>query len=438
EKEKIEKGNRDELFQRVTGHIAAGNISAAEMLLNNSLNNGSLKKSDPEVVRLAEQLRKLSEEWKKKRNELEQVKTVLREFIRKNQLSEVISVGQTYLDSHGFQEEIAELIKQAEVAKASQEAAQKRRQAEIQTVRGLLSDHNAKEAKQVCEQAIRQGILQPQDPDVKVLLKQIDADLKREEKAKVIERRATVADVQELEPRKKRTSQLPLAIGTAVVLLAGSYGVYRLTQHPQHQQRVEDTEAATWFKTAQDILAANPHQFNKATTLLNQIVASAKAQPQLKDQAAKLLERIQPQIDKENDLLAKANLALQGHNCKDAILFFNQVVDIQGDRLEEAKRGRETANNPSNCETDPSVILQRYLQDADQAFKKNDWSRTISLYEWIQKNPAATKSDLTLARNRIDSSNKSLANEAAARKKKEEAERRVKEESDLWDQAIAA
>ena len=439
EKEKIEKANRDELFQRVTGHIAAGNISAAEMLLNNSLNNGSLKKSDPEVVRLSEQLRKLAEEWKKKRNELEQVKAVLREFIRKKQLSEVISVGQTYLDSHGFQEEIAELIKQAEVAKASQEAVQKRRQAEIQTVQGLLSQQNAKEAKQVCEQAIRQGILQPQDPDVKVLLKQVDADLKRQEKAKAIERQATVADVQQLEPAKKRTSRLPFAIGAAaVLLLAGSYGVYRLTQHPPRQQHVEDAEAATWFKEVQDILAANPHQFNKATALLNQIVASPEAAAELKDKAAELLQTIKPQIDKENDLLAKANLALQGRNCKDAILFFNQVADIQGDRLEEAKRGRETANNPSNCETDPSVILQRYLQDADQAFKKNDWPRAISLYEWIQKNPSATKSDLTLARNRIDSSNKSLANEAAAKKKKEEAERRVKEESDLWDQATAA
>src|SRR4029077_16527146 len=115
-KNQIERRNHDELLQRIAEHIKIGNISAADLLLNSSLSNDTLQKTDPQVIPLAEQLKKLAEEEKKKRNELQQAKTKLLDLIKKRRFAEEISAGQSSLDRYGFHEDIADLVNQAEVA----------------------------------------------------------------------------------------------------------------------------------------------------------------------------------------------------------------------------------------------------------------------------------------------------------------------------------
>lgn len=434
-KKQIERRNHDELLQRIAEHIRGGNISAADLLLNSSLSNGTLQKTDPQVIPLAEQLKKLAEEEKKKRNELQQAKAKLLDLIKKRRFAEAISAGQSSLDRYGFHEDIAELVNQAEVANVKEEVFQKRRQAELQTVRGLLSDGNAREAKQVCDDAIRQGILRQQDPDVNGLLKQIEADFKKRDR----ERAAT--KVPQVEPAKRPTLLVALAIGAAVVLLTGSYVVYHrhnLLPPPPTPR----SEEATWLDQAKDSLASNPHQFRKASDLLNQVVKSLKTSPEVKQEAKQLLQSVTSQIEREDNLLTQANQALLQRDCNSADPLFDQVIAMDGDHLGEAKQGKSKASDPSQCERDPGPIVQQDLKEAEKAFGNHQWQTAKSLYELVSKSTAATPAQIALAKSKIEIAEKNLAAEA---KRKEDGKlaaedlaQRTRKEDDLWGQAIAA
>jgi eukaryotic-like serine/threonine-protein kinase len=436
-KNQIERRNHDELLQRIAEHIKGGNISAADLLLNSSLSNGTLQKTDPQVIALAEQLKELAEEEKKKRNELQQAKAKLLDLIKKRRFAEAISAGQSSLDRYGFHEDIADLVNQAEVANVKEEVFQKRRQAELQTVRGLLSDGNAREAKQVCDDAIRQGILRQQDPDVKGLLKRIEADFKKQDRERAATEQAAIAEVQEAEPARNLALRVSLAIGVVVLLLGGWYGVHRLIPKPSSSPPPVE-EGAEWLKQAKDSLAADPHQFENARDLLNQIVQSSKAKPQLKQEASELLPNVNSQIQMEGDLLGRAKQDLALRDCKNALPLFEQVVKVNGDHVSEARQGLAKAQDSSNCEVDPKAILQESLVEADQAFRKEDWQHAKSTYESVSKNSAATPAQLELARTRSRTADAMMAKERDIKARNEESERLSKSEAELWDKAVAA
>jgi hypothetical protein len=174
----MEERNRSEILQRIAEHIKHKNISAASLLLKNSLNNHALKGSDAQVLALVDELQALTEQEKKeRRSALEQTKSRIQDLIKERNFAEAIRAGRAYLDSEGAEKEIADLVKQADVARASDDVLQKWRLAEVRTVRELLSGGKAREAKQVLETAIRGNVLQ-QDSEVRSLQEQIDAALK--------------------------------------------------------------------------------------------------------------------------------------------------------------------------------------------------------------------------------------------------------------------
>ena len=440
-KEEIEKRNRDELLQRIAEHINSGNVSAADLLVNNSLKNGALKKSDPQVVAIADKLKTLVEEDRKKRNELQQTKSRIQDLIKKRRFPEALSVGQNFLALHGLHDEITELVKQAEFENATEEAVQKRRQAELETVRGLLSEGNPVEAKRFLEEAVRRGILQ-QDSEIKGLTKKIDADLKTRAKERELPKDEGVPVIPKQTAAITLWLKVPLSIGAAVLLFAGSYRIYRLVVgEPLVPPAVEHPEP-NWLQEAQSDFAANPHQFRKADALLSQIVKSPGVQPEIKRQAMRLQQDVQSKIRSEDDLLNRANQALLQRDCKNATSLFDQLIDVSGDHLDEANVGHTKATDPSNCEADSSVVVKKTMGEADRAFSKQDWNTAKSLYELVLNNPAALPADIGIAKTRVQLADKQISDlvrrKAEAEAKAAEVERQRKEEEALWNQANAA
>ena len=440
-KEEVEKRNRDELLQRITEHIDGGNVSAADLMLNNSLKNGALKTSDPQVAAMVDKLRTLVEQERKNRNELQQARSRIQELIKKRQFSEALTVGQNFLALHGFREEIADLVKKAELEKAAEEAFQKRRQAELETVRGLLSEGNPSEAKRLLEECIRQGILQ-QDSETKELSKKIDADLRTQAKERARQKGDATPVIPGPQPRRMPSLRVTLAIGVAMLLLAGSYGIYRVVAGKSSVAPPAEHPEPNWLQEAQADLAANPHQFHKADALLSQIIKSSGVQPEAKQQAIRLLQEVQSKIQNEDDLLNRGNQALLQRDCKNAASLFGQLIDVRGDHLDEAKVGQAKATDSSNCEADPSVLVKKTLGEADRAFSKQDWNSAKYLYELILTNPAASPSDIGLAKTRVQLADKHISDlarrKADAEAKTAEIELQRKEEEAVWSQANAA
>jgi len=445
EKAAMEERNRAEILQRIAEHIKNKNVGAANLLLKNSLNNGALKGSEAQVSALVDELQALTEQEKKRRrNALEQTKSRIQDLIKQRNFAEAISAGQAFLDSQGFEKEIADLVKRAGVASASDEVLQKQQLAEVLTVRELLSRGKAREAKQVLETAIRQGVIR-QDSEIASLQDQIDAALRIGPK----EHPAIHArEVEEAALRRRLALRAPIAIGIAVILLLGSYGIHRLWNKPETRPKTPVTPALTtgpevdWLALAQKKVGESPHQYKNAVDLLNKILTSSTAQQATKLEANDLLQKTQLLIRKEDELLDKANQALLQRDCKNAALLFGQALEMNADRLGEAGDGLEKTHNPANCEVNPSVIVSRQMKDADQAFRRHDWERAKALYESVTRNPAASNSDKELATKRISDSSKALEEvrrtEEGASAKAEELKRLQREEEERWNEAVQA
>jgi len=230
------------------------------------------------------------------------------------------------------------------------------------------------------------------------------------------------------------------AIAAVVLVAAGGYGMHRLFKQPAPPPPPPGKEA--WLEQARENATSTPHQYRLAKELLTKGLESKSARPQTQQEAQKLLQDVQSQIEREDAFMDLANQALRLRDCKNAGQFFTRAIEINGDRLDDAKLGLEKTNDTRNCEADPTVVVQRNLQEADRAFQKNDLQRAKALYGLVSNSPFATKQDLALARGRLETIDKQLAviaqREEAERRNAETLERnRIMEES-LWNQAVAA
>jgi eukaryotic-like serine/threonine-protein kinase len=439
EKERIQTRNRDELLERIREHVNSGNVSAASLLLNNSLKNGALKRSDIQVSALADKIKSVLDEEERKHTQLQQVTSKMQELIRKRRFPEALAAGRDFLSQRGFEEGVAELVKRAEIANAAEEGSQKRREGELQTVWGLLSEGKPREAKQVLLEALRQGVL-PQGSEVKDLQKQIDAALKKQEKERLSTRDADAAAIEGPGAAEERKRIVLLAVAAVVLVAAGGYGIHLLFKKPPPPAPPPAVEA--WFEQAREDASSTPHRYRLAKELLTKGLASRSSRSETQQEAQRLLQNVQSQIEREDGMMDLANQALRLRDCKNATQFFSRAIEINGDRLDEAKQGLEQTNDPRNCESDPTVLVQRNLEEADRAFQKNDLQRAKTLFGLVSNSPFATKQELSLARSRLGTIDKQLLviaqRQEAERKNAETLEANRNAEESLWNQAVAA
>ena len=354
---------RDEVLQRASNFVTSGNIAAADQILRNSIDAGILKKSDPQVVALLAKTKDLLDRDKERKKRVQQVLAELGELLRKRKFAEAIELGQRALKSDGHQDEIADLVRQAEIALAKHENLQKRRLAEIRSIRGLLEDGNVHQAKTLLEDALQREVLDLKDQEVVELQKQIAELNSRQSKVRPAIEELPGPLTSDSTGGKKWTFG---AVAVVAVVLSFTIG---LTAYLKHQPKPLPNYE-TKITAARDFITQ--FRWDDADEVLKELPNSLPEYSQLKSQ-----------IDaghKENGLMADAREAEQRGDYTGAQEDYQKVIDLHLDQEAAATNAKKSVDEIIHGASVEKIAQDNFDQGV-KAYSQDDYAGAQKLFQ---------------------------------------------------------
>jgi len=420
EAERIARQERDEVLQRATNYLNSGNIAAADQILRNSLETGILAKSDSLVAALIAKTKELLDRDKERKKRLQSNLEGLRKLMLKRQFAAVIEAGQEALKSEGHHEEIADLVKQAQIALDREESQKRRRLAELRSVRGLVAEGDPQQAKTLLRDALQQGVLDGKDQEVVELQRQVEESIRVQTPTPIV----TEPEREELpktpaEPGKtggKRWILGGIGAGVLAAVIGGAILLTRSGTHPPPPP-AKDSDEALW-NDAEKALSRSPKDFKEA---LDDYERVAELHGAHHDQAQSKIADIKAIQNEEEKLFQQAQQALDKSppNYSVAIGLYDQIVKIDGDRKGDAQALRNSVEDLSKG-MDLTARAKENLSAAEQLVATGKWGDARRLYELVGRMPG------------ISAGLRTTANEGFKK-----ADLHVNEE-DLWNRAITA
>ena len=388
ENERIARQEHDEVLQRVSVYLKSGNVAAADQMLRNSSETGILKDADPQVVALLGTVKELLDRDKERKKKLQGIARDLRESLQAGNFARVIESGENALNAEGHDEGIADLVKQAKIRLAREETLQKRRLAELRSIRGLLDDGNSLQARKVLEDALRQGVLDRNARDVVGLRSEVDESVRA-----IVERPATAGSGSAddiplvVAPTKTGSSKLLIGALATIVLAAVVCGaVYfgRRGSQPPLQLPPRDDDQMYWDK-AESAMNRSPRDFKEALAEYEKVAGLHGSHRSL---AQHQIDDIETWQSKEESLLQQAQDAMNKPqpDYPAAIQLFEDVVKIDGDRRADAESMLKHAEDLSKGK-DPTMLAEQDLNDADQLLVGRQWQDARRLYQQVKQSP---------------------------------------------------
>jgi tetratricopeptide (TPR) repeat protein len=366
--------------------LNSGNVAAADQILRNSLGAGILQESDSQVVTLLGKTSELLDREKERKKRIQDIVGELRELLRNGKFAAIIESGKHALESEGHNEEIADLVKQASIALALEETLQKRRSAELQSIRGLLAGGDPLQAGRVLEDAVEQGVLDRKAQEVVELQRQVkELILGQASVSPKIESVPVASFSLPVAPKKLAGNKWMLGAG-GVVTLAVVGGVFYGVTHRPPPPQTPDNDEPLWEK-AEAAMNRSPKDFKEGLAEYDKI---ARLHGSHRVQAEKKMSEIQDLQNKEEQLLQQAQQALQRSQPDYIVAMqrFQEVVNMDGDRKQEAEEGFKRAKSLSEG-TDLRTLADDGLKRALNAFKRKDYlSAQTILQETLRSAPS--------------------------------------------------
>ena len=416
EAERMARQERDEVLQRATNYLNSGNIAAADQILRNSLETGILAKSDSQAGALIAKTKELLDRDKERKKRLQSNLEGLRKLMLKRQFAAVIESGQEALKSEGHHEEIADLVKQAKIALDREESLQRRRLAELRSVRGLVAEGDPQQAKTLLRDALQQGVLDGKDQEVVEFQRQIEELIRVQTPTPIVTEPAPERPPKTAaEPGKTGGKRWILAGVSAGVLAAVVGGAIVLTRSGPHPAKDSDE---TFWNSAEKALSRSPKDFKEA---LDDYERVADLHGAHHDLAQSKIADIKAMQSEEEKLFQQAQQALDKSppNYSAAIGLYDQIVKIDGDRKGDAQALRSSVEDLSKG-MDLTARAKENLGAADQLVAAGKWGDARRMYELVGRMPG------------ISAGLRTTANEGFKK-----ADLHVNEE-DLWNRAVAA
>jgi serine/threonine protein kinase len=374
EADRIARQERDDVLQRASSYLDSGNVAAADQIIRNSLEAGILKESDPQVLALLQKTKEILDRDKERKRRVQAIAQSLRGLLRKGDFAEATEAGQRALEAEGHNEEIAELTKQAKVALVKEESLQKKRVAELRSIRGLLAEEDPHQAKRVLEDGLLQGVLNRKDPEVVELQRQVaEAIRSKAEQANAVEATREESGAPPVIPGKEGRNKWVLggiAAGVLATVVGGS--IYFSHHHgpppSPPPSATKDNDAVLW-NNAEDAMSQSPKDLK---TALDDYEKVAKLHGEHQTLAQSKIDGIKSLQNEEAKLFQQAEEALKKSDYQKSIDLFTQLVKIDGDYRAEAEAGIKRATDLSRGK-DPRAIADEDFKKALDAFKRRDY-----------------------------------------------------------------